>query len=92
MPWMVRAQIQLDERTYEALRRRAFEKGKSMSAVAREELAKALGVLRSSKRYSVKDFSWIGAGSSRKGPHNIAENHDEEYASAIEGHRRRRRR
>jgi len=89
---MVRAQIQLDERTYEALRRRAFEKGKSMSALVREELAKALGVERPKKKYSAKNFPWIGAGRSRRGPHNIAENHDEEFADAVEERTRRGRR
>lgn len=40
---MRRTQIQLDERTYETLRRRAFEKGCSVSSYVREVLAYALG-------------------------------------------------
>lgn len=82
VPGMVRTQIQLDEATYEALRRRAFEKGVSMSAIAREELAKALRIEKP-KKYSTKDFSWIGAGRSRDGRTNIAEERDQAFVEAI---------
>ncbi|MBI2321382.1 MAG: ribbon-helix-helix protein, CopG family [Chloroflexi bacterium] len=43
---MKRTQIQLDEPTYERLRRRAFEQGRSMSAVARDILAGRLSMDR----------------------------------------------
>ena len=79
---MVRAQIQLDEETYEALRRRAFEKGVSMSAIVRAELAKALRV-KEHKKYSKEDFSWIGAGRSRDGRANIAEKREKAVAESI---------
>ena len=41
---MKRTQIQLDDATYEAVRRRAYEQNRSMASVVRETLAKAFGV------------------------------------------------
>ena len=35
---MKRTQIQLDDATYEAVRRRAFDEGRSMASVVREDL------------------------------------------------------
>ena len=40
---MKRTQIQLDDATYAAVRRKAFEQGRSMASVVRETLAEALG-------------------------------------------------
>ena len=57
---MRRTQIQLDERTYETLRRRAFEKGCSISSLVREVLAYSLGTGKPKQRTSIKDFSFIG--------------------------------
>ena len=85
---MVRTQIQLDEVTYRAARRVAFERHVSLSAVVREALAAALpGVQRPSRR---ADFAFVGAGRSRQG--NLApvsERHDEALAEARPGRKRR---
>ncbi len=73
-----RTQIQLDERTYEALRRQAFEKGRSISSLVRELLSHALGTRKSKRRPTMKDFSFIGAGRSRQGRLSpVSERHDE---------------
>jgi hypothetical protein len=74
MASMVRMQVQLDPATREALRRRAFEEGKSASAVAREILTRALRPTKGSKpRY---DFSGI-IGIIKDDPESVAENHDD---------------
>lgn len=74
MASMIRVQIQLDPDTREALRRRAFEEGKSASAVAREILEGALRSGRASKpKY---DFSDI-IGIIKNDPENVSENHDD---------------
>ena len=52
---MKRTQIQLDEATYEAVRRKAFEQGVSMASVVRETLADALGTSRESKKRKTDD-------------------------------------
>jgi plasmid stability protein len=72
-------QVQLDPETREALRRRAFEEGKSASAVAREILQRAL---RSSAKPDsdterrAKDlFPFIGI--IKDDPESVAENHDD---------------
>ncbi len=87
---MKRTQIQLDERTYEALRRRAFEKGCSISALVRELLAHALGARRASRRPTMRDFSFIGAGRSRQDRFSpVSERHDEALEEALAKKRRR---
>lgn len=53
---MKRTQIQLDERTYEALRRRAFEKGCSMSSLVRELMARSLGTSTATQQPTIKDL------------------------------------
>ena len=74
MASMHRTQIQLDPETREALRRRAFDEGKSVSAVAREILQSALRVSPSKKpRY---DFASI-IGIIKDDPENVSENHDD---------------
>lgn len=87
---MRRTQIQLDERTYEALRRRAFEKGCSISSLVREVLAYSLGTGKPKQRTSIKDFSFIGAGRSRQGRLSpVSERHDEALEDALlKKHRR----
>jgi hypothetical protein len=85
-----RTQIQLDERTYEILRRRAFEKGCSISSYVREVLAYSLGTIKSKQMPSLKDFSFIGAGRSRQGKLSpVSERHDEALAEALLRDRRR---
>lgn len=87
---MKRTQIQLDERTYEALRRRAFEKGCSMSSLVRELMARSLGTSTATQQPTIKDFTFIGAGRSRQGRLSpVSERHDEALAKALkEEHRR----
>lgn len=87
---MRRTQIQLDERTYEALRRRAFERGRSISSVVRELLAQSLGTGRAKRRPTIKDFTFIAAGRSRQDRLSpVSERHDEALAEALmEEHRR----
>ena len=51
---MKRTQIQLDERTYELLRRKAFERGCSISAYVREVLAVLLGSAPAPERRSIR--------------------------------------
>ena len=87
---MKRTQIQLDERTHEALRRRAFQQGSSISSLVRELLASSLGTTGPKRRASIRDFSFIGAGRSRQGRLSpISERHDEALEDVlIEEHRR----
>lgn len=87
---MKRTQIQFDERTYEALRRRAFEKGCSISALVRELMARSLGTSTAKQQPTIKDFTFIGAGRSRQGRLSpVSERHDEALAMALkEAHHR----
>ncbi len=87
---MKRTQIELDERTYEILRRRASEKGCSNSSCLREVLAYSLGTSKGKQKPSLKDFSFIGIGRSRQGRLSpVSERHDEALAEALlKAHRR----
>jgi hypothetical protein len=87
---MKRTQIQLDERTYEVLRRKAFEQGCSISSYVREVLAYSLGTGPARQRRGLQDFRFIGAGSSPQGRlAPISERHDEALAEGLsEEHRR----
>ena len=81
---MKRTQIQLDERTYEVLRRRAFEKGCSISSCVREALSISLGISGMKQRRNIKDFRFIGAGRSRQGKFApVSERHDEALAEIL---------
>jgi hypothetical protein len=81
---MKRAQIQFDDATYAALRRRAFEEHRSISSVVREELAKALLPKKPGKRLNLKDFPFVGAGRTKQGSLSpVSERHDEALAEAI---------
>jgi len=73
-----RTQLQLDDRLHEALRRRAFEEGCSMSELARRLLGEALGTSRKRPRPAVADFAFVAAGASEQGPlAPVSERHDE---------------
>lgn len=87
---MKRTQIQLDERTYETLRRRAYERGSSISALVRNALARSLETRTSKRRLTIKQFTFVGAGRSRQGKLSpVSERHDEAMAQALEkAHRR----
>ena len=87
---MKRTQIQLDERTYETLRRRAFERGCSVSAYVREVLAYTLGTAKSKQKRSIANFKFIGAASSRQGQlAPVSERHDEALAESLHKEHRR---
>jgi len=85
---MKRTQIQLDDSTYEALRRRAREQQKSIPAVAREILA---GVLKGRKKehYTLADFSFVGSGRSAKTPQDVSARHDEVLAEIWSGRQKK---
>jgi hypothetical protein len=87
---MKRTQIQIDERTYGALRRRAFREGRSISAVVRECLAVSLGLASGRRKTTIKDFTFIGAGRSRQEKLSpIPERHDEALVDILLKERRR---
>ena len=77
-PAMVRSQLLLDPEIQEALRRRAFEERKSMSAVAREILREALKPRPPKKGRKGKhpyDWDWIGR--FHDTATDVAERHDD---------------
>ena len=74
---MKRAQIQLDDRTFETLRREAFRGKKSIASIIRAVLDRYVSTGRQKKQISPESFSFIGAGTSTgRGAGHIAENHD----------------
>ena len=78
---MKRTQLQLDDRLHEALRRRAFEEGCSMSELVRRLLGDALGTRPERSRRAVADFSFVAAGESTQGDLvPVSERHDEALA------------
>jgi len=79
---MKRTQIQLEDETYQLLRRQAFEHGKSISAVVREILEEKLRA--PNRRFRVEDLTFIGAGESELSRWDpISENHDEALAEDL---------
>lgn len=84
---MKRTQIQLDEATFEAVRRRAYEQGRSMASVVRETLAESFGTsAQSAKRaWTLEDFTFIGMGRDPHPPADVpvSEDHDKWYAETI---------
>jgi hypothetical protein len=69
---MRRIQIQLDEVTYENLRRQTFLRRRSLTATMRDLLQRELGSPAGKRRR--RELSFIGAGSSRD-PYPISEEH-----------------
>lgn len=81
---MRRTQIQFDEETYAAVRKRAYEEKRSISSVVRDVVAETLGVKRSTKRPGLEQFAFVGAGRSRQGKLSpVSERHDEALADAL---------
>jgi hypothetical protein len=75
---MKRAQIQLEEETFEILRQRAFQEKKSISGVIRELIHKEMTLPAQQKSLSKKDFRFIGAGKSLQGSLKpVSERHDQ---------------
>lgn len=70
---MKRIQIQLDEVTYEKVRRLAFLRRRSLAATIRDLLHRELGAPVGTPRR--KALSFVGAGSSRD-PYPVSEEHD----------------
>jgi len=88
---MKRAQIQLDDETYSALRQRAFEVRQSMSAVVRDTLAAALNVKRAKAR-TVGTFRFVASGRSlNRSGQPVSERHDAALAESFAPARPRRR-
>lgn len=82
---MRRTQIQLDDATYEAVRRRAFEQGRSMAAVVREALSEAFGAPASKPFRTIDDFTFVGMGTDPNPPPDVpvSVDHDRWYAEAV---------
>jgi hypothetical protein len=81
---MKRTQVQIDEATYEALRRLAYEQSKSVSAVVRALLSQALQPKGREKPLSLKDFKFIGAARSSPGKlARVSTRHDDALADAL---------
>jgi hypothetical protein len=74
---MRRIQIQLDETTYESLRRQAFLRRRSLAATIRDLLHRELRAPSGKRRR--KELSFVGAGSSRD-PYPVSEQHDRALA------------
>jgi hypothetical protein len=75
---MKRAQIQLEEETFEVLRQRAYEEKKSIAGIIREVIQKEMTLPSRKKPLSVKEFRFIGAGKSSQGSlEPISERHDQ---------------
>ena len=86
-----RTQIQLDDETYEALRQRAHEERRSISALIREALTKSPAPGRR-RLMRLQDFRFVGSGRSRRVPWRpVSEQHDAALAEAFVGARKRRR-
>jgi hypothetical protein len=84
-----RAQIQFDEKTYQAIRRRAYDNGCSLSAVVRDLVERGLSPEKPKKRLSLKDLPFVGCARSKQGElAPVSERHDEALTEAIsEEHR-----
>jgi hypothetical protein len=88
---MQRTQIQLDPETYAAVRQRAFDTRRSISAVVRDTLAAALKV-RTASAAAIEDFRFVGAGRSSQRPGRpVSVHHDDALADVYAGRQRRRR-
>lgn len=81
---MRRTQVQLDEQTYATLRRLAYERRRSISALVREMLAQSLGARKPRHRLTLGNFTFIGAGRSEQGKLSpVSERHDEALADSL---------
>ena len=81
---MRRAQIQLEEDTYDLLRRKAFQEKKSIAKLIREIVRKEMTPVDHTRPSSIKDFTFIAAGRSKQGPlEPVSERHDEALEEAF---------
>lgn len=77
---MKRTQLQLDDKIYELLRRKAFDENVSIASVVRRALESYL-TERRTKRPSIESFTFIGSGHSEpEGNGPISERHDDALA------------
>lgn len=80
---MKRTQVQLDEATYQLLRKKAFQQEISMAALIRQVLQEHLGT-KPARRRRMEDFTFIGSGWSEDGSlEPVSERHDEALAEAL---------
>jgi plasmid stability protein len=88
---MRRTQIRLDEAAFQAIRRRAFQRGCSFSALVRELLGNALQSSETGKPRTLRDFRFVGSGRSEQGKSSpVSERHDEALVEALrKGHQER---
>jgi hypothetical protein len=78
---MKRTLIQFDKETYEALRKRAFEEGRSISSLTRELVARGLAGKKRKKLKRVSQLSFVGSGRSKQGElAPVSQRHDEALA------------
>ncbi len=75
-----RTHLHLDDEVVELLRRRAIERGISMSALIREMVRQQLAP--STKKLSVKDLGFVGSGKGATARKPVSEHHDGELAKA----------
>lgn len=88
---MQRTQVQLDAETYAAVRQRAFDTRRSISAIIRDTLAAALNV-RPAQTATIENFRFVGAArASRRPARPVSVHHDDALAEAYAGRRGRRR-
>ncbi|MBI5603938.1 MAG: hypothetical protein HY879_11340 [Deltaproteobacteria bacterium] len=81
---MKRAQIQLEEETFEVLRQRAFQEKKSIAGIIRELIHKEITLSAPQKKRSIKDFGFVGAGKSHQGSLKpVSERHDQALEEAF---------
>ena len=79
---MKRTQIQLDEKTWETLRERAFRERRSVAQVVREMLR--VHFREMAKPRGISSFAFIGSGASRGSRRGrVSERHDEALAEAF---------
>jgi len=77
---MRRLLVQLDEKTFSRLKKRAIKEERSMASIVRESLEKS----EPRRKLTMKDFSWIGKGRSEQGDlAPVSENHDDALAEVI---------
>ena len=80
---MKRTLIQLDEETHRRLKRQAFREERSLSAVVRDLIAKALDANAPARPTRVAQFSSVGAGRTKQGRlAPVSERHDEALAAS----------
>lgn len=83
---MRRIPIQIDEETYERLRKRAFAEGRSIASLVREAIA---ATTASPRTRSLKEFRFIGSGRTRqRGRTPVSVDHDAALADALTKRRR----